>query len=102
VTPLVTCFDSSEQVVEHCNQLVERLHELDFEVDGLVIKVNRFEQRETLGATSKSPRWVIAYKLEKYEAITQLLSIRTQVGKTGTITPVAESQGCAGGRLGRS
>lgn len=90
VTPLVTCFDSSEQVVEHCNQLVERLHELDFEVDGLVIKVNRFEQRETLGATSKSPRWVIAYKLEKYEAITQLLSIRTQVGKTGTITPVAE------------
>jgi DNA ligase (NAD+) len=89
-TPLVACFDSSDKVVEHCNQLVERLHELDFEVDGLVIKVNRFEQRETLGATSKSPRWVIAYKLEKYEAITQLLSIRTQVGKTGTITPVAE------------
>lgn len=89
-TPLVQCFDSTERVIEHCNQLVENLHELDFEVDGLVVKVNSFEQRETLGSTSKSPRWVIAYKIEKYEATTRLLEIKTQVGKTGTITPVGE------------
>ena len=89
-TPLVRCFQSTQEVVDHCNHLVENLHELDFEVDGLVIKVNSLEQRESLGSTSKSPRWVIAYKIEKYEAVTRLLAIKTQVGKTGTITPVAE------------
>jgi DNA ligase (NAD+) len=66
------------------------LHELDFEVDGLVLKVNRYDQRERLGATSKSPRWLIAYKFEKYEATTRLLGIRVQVGKTGAITPVVD------------
>lgn len=89
-TPMVTCLDSDDAVIEHCNQLVENLHELDFEVDGLVIKVNALDQRETLGSTSKSPRWVIAYKIEKYEAVTRLLDIKTQVGKTGTVTPVGE------------
>ena len=70
--------------------LIERLHELDFEIDGLVLKVNSFEQRERLGSTSKCPRWVIAYKFEKYEATTRLNAIRVQVGKTGAITPVAD------------
>lgn len=90
ITPMVKSFQSPQDVVDHCNELVENLHELDFEVDGLVIKVNSLEQRESLGATSKSPRWLIAYKIEKYEAITKLLAIKTQVGKTGTVTPVAE------------
>ncbi len=90
VTPMVACFDSFEKTVEHCEALIERLHELDFEIDGLVLKVNRFDQRERLGATSKCPRWVIAYKFEKYEATTRLREIRVQVGKTGAITPVAE------------
>ena len=63
--------------------------ELDFEVDGLVIKLNRFDQREQLGARTKSPRWLVAYKWEKYEAITKLNSIEVQIGKTGAITPVA-------------
>jgi DNA ligase (NAD+) len=89
-TPLVECFPDFDAALAHCESLVERLHELDFEVDGLVLKVNRFDQRERLGATSKSPRWLIAYKFEKYEATTRLKSIRVQVGKTGTITPVAE------------
>lgn len=89
-TPRVACLPNPEAVVTHCANLMESLHDLDFEVDGLVVKVNAFEQRESLGTTSKSPRWVIAYKIEKYEAVTQLLDIKTQVGKTGTITPVAE------------
>ena len=89
-TPGVQCFFSEEHAIAHCNRLVEELHALDFEVDGLVVKVNSFEQRETLGTTSKCPRWVIAYKIEKYEAVTQLLDITTQIGKTGTVTPVAE------------
>ena len=89
-TPDVRCFADKEEAIAHCNRLVEELHSLDFEVDGLVLKVNSLEQRETLGSTSKCPRWVIAYKIEKYEAVTQLLEIKTQIGKTGTVTPVAE------------
>lgn len=89
-TPYVECFASFAKAVAHCESLIERLHELDFEVDGLVLKANRFDQRERLGSTSKSPRWLIAYKFEKYEAITRLNEIRVQIGKTGTITPVAE------------
>jgi DNA ligase (NAD+) len=89
-TPHVECFDDFEAAVAHCEELIERLHELDFEVDGLVLKVNDFAQRELLGSTSKSPRWMIAYKFEKFEAPTRLLAIRVQVGKAGTITPVAD------------
>ena len=89
-TPMVESFPSFEAAVEHCEELIERLHELDFEIDGLVLKVNRFDQRERLGSTSKCPRWVIAYKFEKYEATTRLNDIRVQVGKTGAITPVAD------------
>ena len=54
-TPEVECFPTFDAAVEHCEELIERLHELDFEVDGLVLKVNRFDQRERLGTTSKSP-----------------------------------------------
>jgi DNA ligase (NAD+) len=89
-TPMVERFDTFAAAVEHCEQLIARLYELDFEIDGLVLKVNRYNQRERLGATSKAPRWVIAYKFEKYEAATRLVAIRVQVGKTGTITPVAD------------
>ncbi|MGI9516461.1 MAG: NAD-dependent DNA ligase LigA [Pirellulaceae bacterium] len=88
-TPHVAKFDKFDDVVTHCETVVEQLHELDFEVDGLVVKLNRFDQREELGARSKSPRWLAAYKWEKYEAVTQLNSIEVQIGKTGAITPVA-------------
>jgi len=91
-TPMVECFASFEAAIEHCEALIERLHELDFEIDGLVLKVNRFDQRARLGSTSKSPRWLIAYKFEKYEATTGVEQIRVQVGKTGAITPVADLQ----------
>lgn len=89
-TPMVESFPTFGTAVKHCDEIIERLHELDFEVDGLVLKVNQFEQRERLGARSKSPRWLVAYKWEKYEAATRLNAINVQVGKTGAITPVAE------------
>lgn len=89
-TPDVVCLRGSDAVISHCNATVERMHELDFEVDGIVVKVNSLEQRETLGTTAKCPRWVIAYKIEKYEAVTRLREIKTQIGKTGTVTPVGE------------
>jgi len=66
------------------------LHDLDFEVDGFVVKVNDFAQQRLLGATAKSPRWAIAWKFEKFEATTTLTDIRVQVGRGGTITPVAD------------
>ena len=81
---------TAQEVLQQIDQLQEQLHELDFEVDGLVIEGESVRQREELGSTSKSPRWVVAYKIEKYEAVTRLNEIRVQVGKTGAITPVAE------------
>ncbi|HEY2894876.1 MAG TPA: NAD-dependent DNA ligase LigA, partial [Pirellulales bacterium] len=89
-TPHVECFDNFDAAIACCDAWVEKLHSLDFEVDGLVLKVNNFDQRRRLGNTSKSPRWLIAYKFEKYEATTRLLDIRVQIGKAGTITPVAD------------
>jgi DNA ligase (NAD+) len=88
-TPKVERRSGIDATLEWCGQLMEGLHDLDFEVDGLVIKVDQLALRESLGTTSKSPRWIVAYKWEKYEAVTQVLSIDVQVGKTGTLTPVA-------------
>lgn len=91
-TPLVQQFENFQGAVDHCQQVVEHLHELDFEVDGLVLKIDRFDQRQRLGTTAKSPRWVVAYKWEKYEASTRLLRIVVSVGKSGVVTPTAELQ----------
>jgi DNA ligase (NAD+) len=88
-TPRVECVKSFADAVGHCEEMIENLHELDFEVDGLVLKVNDLEQRERLGATSKSPRWLIAYKFETFEGVTTLQDIGVHVGKSGTVTPFA-------------
>ncbi|MBI1309929.1 NAD-dependent DNA ligase LigA [bacterium] len=88
-SPGTKAFPDIDTLLEHAQLMMESLHELDFEVDGLVIKVNSFAQRDTLGFTSKAPRWVIAYKWERYEGTTRVESIGIQVGKTGTLTPVA-------------
>ena len=94
VAPFAKHFTSFTSAVAYCESLYNDsnnfLADLDFEIDGLVLKVDHFAQREQLGATGHHPRWVIAYKVERYEATTTLLEIRVQVGKTGTITPVAE------------
>ena len=89
-TPFVKCFPNFKAAVEHCDLLIQKIPELDFEIDGIVLKVNRFDQREELGTRSKSPRWLVAYKWEKYEATTTVNDISVQIGKTGAITPVAE------------
>jgi DNA ligase (NAD+) len=89
-TPLVQRFENFAAAVEHCQSLIGRLHEFDFEVDGLVLKVDRFDQRSRLGATSKAPRWLVAYKFEKYEATTRVNDIFVTVGKSGALTPTAD------------
>lgn len=78
------------EILEYAAEWDKRRATLDFPIDGLVIKVNRFDHREILGYTSKAPRWAIAYKYEAEEAATKLLSVTFQVGKTGKVTPVAE------------
>jgi DNA ligase (NAD+) len=88
-TPDVKACAGIDAALEYGQHLIENLHGLDMEIDGLVIKVNSFALREELGATSKSPRWLIAYKWEKYEGVTQIEDIEISVGKTGTLTPVA-------------
>jgi DNA ligase (NAD+) len=90
VSPRTQVFDSLDMLIERGTELIEELHDLDFEVDGFVVKVNAFEQQRILGATAKSPRWAIAWKFEKFEATTVLAAIRVQVGRGGTITPVAD------------
>lgn len=89
VSPGVTAFPDIDTLLEHARTMMESMHRLDFEVDGLVIKVNTFADRDRLGVTSKAPRWAIAYKWERYEAATRVTGIEIQVGKTGTLTPVA-------------
>jgi DNA ligase (NAD+) len=91
-TPLGKVVGSIEEAIERCHLLMEELHTLDFEVDGFVIKVNDIAQRERLGATSKYPRWAVAYKFERYEGTTRIEEIGIQVGKTGALTPVAHLQ----------
>jgi DNA ligase (NAD+) len=90
VAPGTQVFASLDALVERGTELIEELHALDFEVDGFVVKVNRFDQQRRLGTTAKSPRWAIAWKFEKFEATTTLAGIRVQVGRGGTITPVAD------------
>ncbi len=89
ITPDCKAFPDISKAKEHAKTLADQIHTLDFEVDGIVLKVNQFALQKELGNTTKSPRWVIAYKWEKYEAVTKVIEITVQVGKTGTVTPVA-------------
>jgi DNA ligase (NAD+) len=81
---------SIDEVLDYCAEMLQERETLDYETDGMVIKIDDFEQRRRLGATAKFPRWVIAYKVELWQAETELLGIGVQVGKTGVLTPVAE------------
>lgn len=77
------------EVRNFCDETEKIRDSLPYEIDGVVIKVNSFSQQEILGSVSRSPRWAIAYKFKAKEAETKIESIVCQVGRTGTITPVA-------------
>ncbi len=78
-----------DAVLELCDEWQARRDELSFVIDGMVVKVNRRDWHGVLGATSKAPRWAIAYKFPAEQATTRLTKILIQVGRTGTLTPVA-------------
>lgn len=81
-----------EQVIDLCHKWQSKREGLDYEIDGLVVKVDSFAAQAELGRTSKAPRWCISYKFPAEQAATKLLKIEVQVGKSGILTPVAHLQ----------
>ncbi len=79
-----------DEVISYCNSWETKRGDLDYQVDGMVVKVNSLELHDRLGATSKAPRWIMSYKFNPEDATTTIEAITVQVGKTGTLTPVAE------------
>ncbi|MEW5902095.1 MAG: NAD-dependent DNA ligase LigA, partial [Acidobacteriota bacterium] len=80
---------SLAEVIDFWEEWREKRDELDYDVDGIVVKVNSTEQRKALGTTAKSPRWAISFKFPARQATTKIREIRVQVGRTGALTPVA-------------
>ena len=78
-----------DEVYEFCSHWEEHRHDVGYEIDGSVVKVDRIAQREELGSTSKAPRWAIAYKFPPEERTTRLNDIRVHIGRTGQATPYA-------------
>ncbi len=85
-------FDTIEAVIEYCNDYEKKRDDLPYEIDGMVIKVDDIALQEKLGMTSHHPRWAIAYKFKARQATSKLLDVEFQVGRTGSITPVAKIQ----------
>ncbi len=89
VNPHSKLVSDSSQAAAYCRQLQESRFELPYQIDGAVIKVNRLDWQEELGATAKSPRWAIAYKFPPEEQTTTVIDIIAGVGRTGAVTPTA-------------
>ncbi len=89
VNPYIRKAKDIEQVLEICLSWDKKRSELDYQIDGMVVKVNHLEQRSRLGSTGRAPRWCISYKFAAEQAQTIVESIDIQVGKSGILTPVA-------------
>ncbi|MEA2685331.1 MAG: ligase, partial [Actinomycetota bacterium] len=89
VNPNIKTLDDLADVDAYCRHWLDHRHDLDYEIDGAVVKVDDLAQRAELGATSKSPRWAIAYKFPPEEATTTLIDIMVSIGRTGKATPFA-------------
>jgi len=90
VNPHRQICDSVEEVLAFCDAIEAKRSELSYQIDGVVVKVDSLAQQEELGTIARSPRWAIAYKFEAEHARTRLVGITLQVGRLGTVTPVAE------------
>jgi DNA ligase (NAD+) len=89
INPHHRCCQTIDELIAFCNEWETKRDDLNYETDGIVIKVNQTAVREEIGATSKSPRWAIAYKFPARQISTKLIDVSYQVGRTGAITPVA-------------
>ncbi len=83
-------FKSIDEVIAFCEDFETRRDDLPYEVDGLVIKVNSFAMQDKMGMTTHHPRWAVAYKFKARQATSKLLRVEFQVGRTGSVTPVAK------------
>jgi len=81
--------DNIEQVIEICEEWIEKREDIDFEIDGMVVKIDQIDLRGKLGSTSKNPRWAIAYKFPAQQKTTKVKDIDVTVGRTGALTPNA-------------
>ena len=90
VNPEITVVDSLEGVSEFCSHWREHRHDLPYEIDGVVVKIDDLDQRERLGFTARAPRWAIAFKFPPEERNTVLREIQVSVGRTGRTTPFAK------------
>jgi len=89
VNPNRRLCENIEAVIEFCNQMQQQRESFDYDIDGVVVKVNSTRLQEEFGATNKAPRWAIAYKYPALQVTTRLNEIHVQVGRTGALTPVA-------------
>jgi DNA ligase (NAD+) len=89
VDPLATRIEDPDEIVSHHRSLAERRLDLPYEIDGVVIKVDRLDYQRRLGQVGRAPRWAIAFKFAAEQAPTRILDITVQVGRTGALTPVA-------------
>jgi DNA ligase (NAD+) len=90
VNPNIEHASTLEQVVAYCSKWQQHRHDLDYQIDGVVIKVDRYQQRAALGSTSRAPRWAIAYKFPPEERTAVVKRIAVNTGRTGRVTPYVE------------
>ncbi len=89
INPLIRSGITIDAVLNYYRELSEKRHQLAYDIDGVVVKVDRVDLQEQLGTTSRSPRWAIAYKFKAIQETTTIKAIEVQVGRTGVLTPVA-------------
>lgn len=90
INPNYRLCSNIDEVINFCREWEEKREQLPYEIDGVVVKVNPLEQQRRLGNIAKSPRWAVSYKFKAQQEVTKLNQIKWQVGRTGTLTPVAE------------
>jgi DNA ligase (NAD+) len=89
INPHIARYESLERVEQHYRQWADRRHELEYEIDGMVVKVDPFQHYERLGVVGREPRWAIAYKFPPIQATTTLHRIEINIGRTGSLNPYA-------------
>lgn len=89
INPHTKCCMGIDQAVEYCKHIAGIRHDVSYEMDGAVIKVNSLSLQDRLGVKTRSPRWAVAYKFKATQATTRIIDIKVQVGRTGALTPVA-------------
>ncbi len=90
INPLIKKFTNIDDVIDYCEKLEQQRETLDYDIDGVVIKINNLQTQQQLGIAGREPRWAIAWKFPAEQAVTKIQQIEVSVGRTGIITPYAK------------